>query len=131
MPLPSGPEHLLAGSMIAFHREARDRAEQVRIVAEAVQVRNGLLDQQVSLPPRPLRAEQRDERLLARGLVLADALAGFLLEPLMIDQVVGDLEGQADVAGIAPEPGAALGRRPAHDRPGLDAPADQGARLQL
>ena len=43
--------------MIAFHREARDRAEQVRVAAEAVQVRNGLFDQQIRLPPRPLRQQ--------------------------------------------------------------------------
>ena len=87
--------------MVALHREARDRAEQVRLLAEALQMLDRLVDQHVRLAPRPLGAEQGDEGLLAGGAILADALAGFLLSALMIDQVVDDLEGEADVAGIA------------------------------
>ena len=62
---------------------------------------------------RAVRPEQRDERRLARLGVLADALARRLLVALMVEEVVGDLEGEADVAGIAavgrPRLGAAAG----------------------
>ncbi len=67
--------------MIALHREARDGAEQVGFLAEAVQMVDRLLDQQVGLPARAFGAEQRDEGLLARRPVLADPLAGLLLLP--------------------------------------------------
>src|SRR3954469_15299085 len=100
-------------SVIALHRKARDGAQQVRFLAEALQMLDRLVDQEVRLAPRPFGAEQRDEGLLAGGEILADALARFLLHPLMVDQVVDDLEGEADIARIAPEPGPALGRDPA------------------
>ena len=67
--------------MVALHREARDRPEQIRLLPEAVQVLGRLVDQQVGLLPRALGAKQRDEGLLAGLLVLADPLAGFLLVP--------------------------------------------------
>src|SRR3954452_3203012 len=109
--------------MIALHREARDGAEQVRLLAEILDMLDRLPDQYVRLAPRPFGAEQGDEGLLAGGEILADALAGFLLGALMVDQIVDDLERQPDVAGIAAQAGPALGRHPAHDRAGLDAPA--------
>ena len=66
-----------------------------------------LVDQQLGLLAGPLAAEQGDEGLLARGPVLADLLAGLLLLALLVEQVVGDLEGEADVAGIAAQLDAA------------------------
>src|SRR3712207_7810981 len=56
-------------------------------------------------PPRstlfPYTTLFRSERLLALGPVLADLLAGLLFLPFLVEQVVGDLESEADVAGIA------------------------------
>src|SRR5689334_6410865 len=98
--------------MVALHRNARDRAEQLRLLAEALEMLDRLADQDVRLAPRPLGAEQGDEGLLAGGQIFADALAGLVLRALMIDQIVDDLEGEADVAGIAPQPGAPLDRHP-------------------
>ena len=54
------------------------------------------------LLPRALLAEQRHERRLAGvGASLPVALAGRGFVAAMVDQVVGDLESQADVARIA------------------------------
>src|SRR5204863_1178701 len=108
-------------SMIALHRKARHGPEQRRLLAESLEMLDRLVQQQIGLAPRALRPKQGDEGLLARGQILADALSGLLLLPFMVDQIVDDLEGEADVAGIAAQAGAALGRHPPHDRPRFDA----------
>ena len=64
-------------------------------------------------------------------VILAQPLAGGGLVAGMVEQVVGDLEGQADVAGIAAIRRARLGRDAAHDAGGLDRELDQRAGLQL
>ena len=95
-------------SMIPFDREARDGAQQVGLLAMIGEMLDRLVDQQCRLLAGALRAEQRDERRLAGAGVLADALAGRGLVARMVDQIVGDLEGEADVAGIAAQRRARL-----------------------
>src|SRR5687767_9864910 len=109
--------------MVPLHREASDRSQQIGFRAVALQIVDRLADEQVGLAPGAVAAEQGDERLLALVAVLADLLAGLLLLSLLVEQIVGDLEGEADVAGIAAKPGALLRRHPAHDRPRLEAEA--------
>ena len=87
--------------MVPLHREARDRAEQVGLGAVALEILDRLADQQAGLLPGAVAAEQGDEGLLALGAVLADLLAGLRLLAFLVEQIVGDLEGEADVAGIA------------------------------
>ena len=47
----------------------------------------------------------------------------------MVDQVIGDLEGEADVAGIAAIRRARVRGQPGHDAGGLDRELDQCAGL--
>src|SRR4051794_9720407 len=117
--------------MVPLHREARDGAKELGFGPVALQIFDRLADEQVGLAAGAVAAEQGDERLLALGAVLADLLAGLLLMPFFVEQVVGDLEGEADVARIAAKLGPALRRNPAHDRTRFEAEADQSPRLQL
>ncbi len=95
-------------------------------------MRDRLLDQHLRLFARALGAEQRDEGLPCRASrILAQRLAGGGLVALDVEQVVGDLEGEADVAGITPQLVRAFDRDPAHDRARLEAEADQRAGLEL
>ncbi len=99
--------------MVPLDREAGDRAQQIRLAPEALQMLDRLVDEQLGLLARALPAEQGDEGLLALGAVLADLLAGLLLLALLVEQVVGDLEGEADVAGIAAQRASAPRAAPA------------------
>ena len=87
--------------MIPLHREPGDGAEEVGLGAEALEMLDRLADEQIGLLAGPVGAEQRDERLLAAAAILTDALAGLRLFALSVKQVVGDLEGEADVARLA------------------------------
>ena len=93
-------------------------------------MRNRLLDQHPGLFARALGAEQAEEGFLAAPLVLAQLLAGDRLVALGVEQVVGDLEGEAEVAGIAAQSGPAFGRDAPEDRAGLDRAGDQRAGLE-
>jgi hypothetical protein len=62
---------------------------------------DGLIHQHARLFARPVRAQQGHEGFLALARILAQRLARGFLVALMVEQVVGDLEGQADVAGIS------------------------------
>ena len=81
------------------------------------QMVNGLLDQHPRLLAGTVGPEKGDEGRFSRLGVLAGTLAGGRLVAAMIDEVVGNLESEADVAGIA-----AIGR------PGLAGEADDDAR---
>ena len=69
-----------------------------------------LVDQQAACWRARSSPEQRDERRLARLGVLAGALARRGLVATMVDEVVGDLKGKPDVAGIAAIGRAGVGR---------------------
>src|SRR3712207_2469298 len=89
--------------MVAADGEMRKRAEDVGALGKSLQVVDRLVRQDFGLTPRPLGAQQADEGLLARLLVLAEALSDLLLFAFGIEQVVGDLEGEAEAACIAAE----------------------------
>src|SRR3954462_2453172 len=117
--------------MVPLHGEAGDGAEEVGLLPIAIEILERLGDEQLRLSAGALPAEQGDEGLFAARPVLADLLASLGLLSLLVEEIVGDLEGEADVAGIAPQPRAALRRNPADDRSGFEAEADQRSCLQL
>jgi hypothetical protein len=111
--------------MVSFDGEARDRAKQVRFLAVPRQMLDRLADQQFGLLARPFLADERQEGRFAGIGVLARRLARGRLVAAVVDQIVGDLEGEADVARIAaigggkrrrPLQKVASARRVANDR---------------
>src|SRR5215211_6421124 len=90
-----------------------------------------LIDEQSRLLLGPVRPEDRDERRLSGLRVLARALARRSSVSGMIDQVVGDLESEPDVAGISAIGRPRLDRKPRHDARSLDRIFDQRAGLEL
>jgi len=88
-------------------------------------MRLGLIDQHVRLRPRPIDAQERHEGFLARRRILAQRLARQRRVALYIQQIVGNLERQSDVARIAMQAGARIDRDAGHDRGGIDAKGDQ------
>ncbi len=87
-------------STVPFHDIARDRAQQRRFFAKSAEMRNRLFDEQPCLFARALQPHQRDERRLACCIVLVQRLAGQRFVALDIHDVVGNLEGEPDVARI-------------------------------
>lgn len=81
--------------MVPLHNEPREITQQVRLCPMLAQVRNGLINQHAGLLARPVRAKQRNEGGLAGRSILAHRLAGQFGIALVVQQIVGDLEGQA------------------------------------
>ena len=106
-----------------------DLSQKFRSFLEQIKMGNCLVHQQFGLRPRPLDPEDRDERGFAGGGVRADGLAGFGRPTLDIEQIVGDLEGEAEIVRIAAQRDAQFGRRFRQDRPGLAGERDQRAGL--
>src|SRR4029079_1162364 len=90
-----------------------------------------LANQERRLLARPLLAEQRDESRLAGMRVAAGRLAGGFAVAAVVDEVVGDLEREADVAGVAAIGRPRLVRHLRHHARGLDRIFDQSAGLEL
>src|SRR6476619_6902794 len=90
----------VAMSAVPFDDVASQLAQEVSLVAVARQVADRLVDQRPGLQAGGIDAHQADESRLARACVLAQRLAGGSFVALYIEQVVGDLEGEADVARI-------------------------------
>ena len=86
--------------MIAFDGEVRDGAKQIGLFAMLGKMLDCLVDQYARLPPRAFFAEQRHEGRLARIGVLPDRLARCLSIAGVVDEVVGDLERETEVARI-------------------------------
>src|SRR4051812_37607654 len=112
--------------MVSFYREAGDGAKQIRFLAVPRQMLDCLADQQRRLLTRPVRAEQRDEGRLAGIGVAPGALAGRGLVAAMVDQIVRDLECEADVARVTAVGRSRLVSEPDHDARRLDRIFDQG-----
>ena len=87
--------------VIPLDCEARKRPQQVSLRAMLAEMLDCLIDQQPRLLLRTLRAEHRHEGRLAGFRILAGALPGCVRVAGMIDEVVGDLESEADVARVA------------------------------
>ena len=101
---------------MAIDHKARRIAQQIGSRLERLEMRDGLVDQKRRLGAGALDAEDRDEGRLAGGGVGADRLAGFRGRALDIEQIVGDLEGEAEIMGIAAQRQAQLLRRLAENR---------------
>src|SRR5436190_22300958 len=91
----------LPPSTVPFLDKLRHRAEQVRLWSMVLQMLDRLAYQHRALTPGTVLTEQRNEGCLARPFVLAQPFARCGLIAGMIKQIVGDLESEADVAGIA------------------------------
>ena len=105
-------------------------AEQLRAGAELRQMTGRLIRQFPRPLARALHAQQRHEGRLAGGLIPADRLAGDVLAALDVQQVVGDLERQAQIPRIVPQRPVRVRRRLAEDRSGDAGEFDDGAGLQ-
>src|SRR6266404_7280424 len=93
-------------------------------------MRDRLADQESGLRAGPFDAENRDKSGLSRGRVAADRLAGLRRRALDIEEVVGDLEGEAEIMGVAAQGESQLRARLAEDRTGLAGEGDEGAGLE-
>ena len=81
--------------------------------------------------PRLFEAEQRGVGRLAGVCVLACRLADLLLRTLDVEDVVNDLESQAEVRRIPVDGIGVRVRRAAHERPGYCGGADERTGLAL
>src|SRR4029079_1639946 len=125
------PDRPRSSSMIPLDCEARDRSQQVRLGAMAGEMLDRLGDEEARLLARTLFAEQRNESRLAGMGVLAGALARRGLVPAMVDQIVGDLECQPDIARIAAIRRSRVGGQLDHDARRLYRIFDQRPGLEL
>src|SRR5689334_10536205 len=112
--------------MVPLYRKARDRTKQIGFAAMPRQMLDRLIDEEPGLLARPLLAEQRYEGRLAGPRILARRLASGRFIAAVVDQVVRDLEGEADVARIAAVRPPRFGRKLGHDAPGFDGIFDEG-----
>ena len=91
---------------------------------------HSLAGQHIGLGARPFEAQDRDKRRLAGFGVLADLLADLGLVALGVEQVVGDLEGEAEVVGVGVQGVPRALRSLAQDRSGLASESDELAGLE-
>jgi hypothetical protein len=109
-------------SLVAGDNVARERLQGLRPVAVGGEGGASLLDQRVCPRSGSVEAEKRDEGRLARIGILAERLARRRAVAGDVEDVVRDLEGEADGAGIGRER-AGIGA--AQDRARLRRPFDQ------
>src|SRR5438067_2479618 len=93
-------------------------------------MRDGLADEGGGLRTSPLEAKNRNERRLSRRGVAAARLAGLGRRALDVEEVVGDLEGEAEVVGVAAQGKALLAPGLAENGAGLAGEGDEGAGLE-
>src|SRR4051794_32913612 len=91
---------------------------------------DGLADERGGLAAGPLEAEDRDEGGLAGRRVATHRLAGLGRRALDVEEVVGDLEGEAEIVGVAAQRMALLAPGLAEDGAGLAGEGDEGAGLE-
>src|SRR5262249_3706673 len=110
--------------------ELRHVAQELRPFFECRQMAGRAVRNRLGAAPRLIDAQHGDERRLARGLVLPDRLARDRRAALDVQQIVGDLEGEAEIVRVELERPALLRRRARQDGTGLAGEADDGAGLQ-
>src|SRR4051812_1949655 len=93
----------------AGYDKTRRMAQKFGFFLEQIKVSYRLAHQKRGLFARPFCTQNRHEGGLAGGGVAAHRLAGFLGRALDVEQVVGDLEREAEIVGIAAQRGAQLG----------------------
>src|SRR5690242_215199 len=114
------PDRPPLSSVISLYRKARDGAEEVGLPAMVREMLDRLIDQEARLLPGALLSEQRDERRFPRMGIAARWLSCRNLVAAMVDEVVGDLECEPDIARIASVRRARIGRHLVHDARRLD-----------
>jgi hypothetical protein len=107
-----------------------DLAQQFGLVAERFQMTQRLIDQRARLRLGTIQAQDRHESRLARLGIAPDRLAGLGGGTFLVQQIVGDLEGEPDVMGIGMQQLARFRRRLAQDGARLAREGDQRAGLQ-
>ncbi len=115
--------------MAALGDEAGGGPQGVGAGAERGEQRVGLGDEAGEVAAGRLHPVQRDEGRLAAFGVLGGGLAEGRRIALDIEEVVGELEGEADRAPEGGKGGVLVGARLAEDRPGLGGKGDEGAGL--
>src|SRR5262249_3344868 len=88
-------------SCSTLNDKTRDFAQKIGARLEGLEMRRCLIDKKRGLSARPLDAEDRDERRLARGGILADRLAGDARGTFDIEKIVRDLKGEAEIMRIS------------------------------
>src|SRR6185295_7779150 len=117
--------------MIPLDGEARDGAQQVRLRPVVRQMLDRLVDEETRLLARTRLAQERDEGRLARARVLAGRLARRTFVAAMVDEVVGDLEREPDIARITAVRRPRVTLQLGHDARRFDRVFDQRAGLEL
>ena len=117
--------------MIPLDGKARDLAQEISLGPERLEVLYCLLHQQGRLLPSAFDAEQRHEGFLAGRAVLANPFTRLVLFTFNVEEIVGNLECQPDVAGVTAKACAALRRYAGHDCCAFQAKADERSGLQL
>lgn len=87
----------------------RNLPQQVSLAAEVAQMGYGLIDERARLQFGTLDSKHGQEGCLALTGILAECLARNLLTALDIENIVGDLEGEADVTRITAQRCPAFG----------------------
>ncbi len=82
--------------------EMSDRLEIGRADTKLIKMTGGTIRKPLRFGPRAGDAQQRDEGCLAGRRVNADRLADGVGRAFHIEEIVGNLEGQADIPGVAP-----------------------------
>src|SRR5260221_4712077 len=93
-------------------------------------MRDRLTDERRRLRAGPLEAQNRHESGFSRRRVAADRLARLGRRALDVEEIVGDLEGEAEIMGVAAQGEALLAPGFAENRAGLAGEGDDGAGLE-
>src|SRR5260221_4456869 len=93
-------------------------------------MRDSLTDESGRLRAGPLEAQNRHESGLSRRRVAADRLAGLGRRAFDVEEIVGDLEGEAEIVGVAAQGKALLAPGLAENGAGLAGEGDEGAGLE-
>src|SRR4051794_20997722 len=112
--------------MIPLDREARNGPQEVGFAPVAGQMLDRLVDEEARLLPRAFLAEERHKGCLPSVCIFPRGLARRGLVPAMVDEVVGDLERQSNVAGVAAIWRTGLGLHLVHNAGGIDGIFDEG-----
>ena len=113
-------QHLqhLASLVLSLNDVVRNTDERRRPIAEGRQRLLGLVDQPLGLGLGPVQPQELHVRGLVGHQVLGGGLAQILRRGRHVENVVGDLEGQADVERVPLAGGDLLGRGAAEDGTG-------------
>ena len=116
--------------MVADDRELRNRLQKRPVAAKGAKVVRCLVDEHMRLGASAIGSEQRDEARFARFCILAEPLACLRLAAIGVEQIVRDLEREAEALPVSAQTHAIGRARIGQGRARFDAPPDQRARLE-